>query len=230
MPALDLVPVAALLALLVTAYAHPSGRVEAGVGVLAALATLATGILAWSDVEDTLRHLGPVVLFLVTILVVADVCARAGLFAAAAARVRDAGGGRAVPIFTGVFLLAAAVTAVLSLDATVVLLTPVVVAAAVSSGTSYRPGAHACLRMANSASLLLPGLQPHQPAGDAAPRPDLRRVRPGDGAGARGRAGRGVRRAAAALPPRPRRAGRAGAGGGGGGTAAPPRAAASSCC
>ena len=156
MPALDLVPVAALVALLVTAYAHPSGRVEAGVGLLAALATLATGILAWSDVEDTLRHLGPVVLFLVTILVVADVCARAGLFAAAAARVRDAGGGRAVPIFTGVFLLAAAVTAVLSLDATVVLLTPVVVAAAVSSGTSYRPGAHACLRMANSASLLLP--------------------------------------------------------------------------
>jgi arsenical pump membrane protein len=155
-PALDLIPVAALVALLLTAYAHPSGRVEASVGLLAALATLTTGILAWSDVEDTLRHLGPVVLFLVTILVVADVCARAGLFAAAAARVRDAGGGRAVPIFTGVFLLAAAVTAVLSLDATVVLLTPVVVAAAVSSGTSYRPGAHACLRMANSASLLLP--------------------------------------------------------------------------
>jgi arsenical pump membrane protein len=155
-PALDLIPLAALVALLVTAYAHPSGRVEAGVGVLAALTTLATGILAWSDVEDTLRHLGPVVLFLVTILVVADVCSRAGLFAASAARVRDAGGGRAVPIFTGVFLLAAAVTAVLSLDATVVLLTPVVVTAAVSSGTSYRPGAHACLRMANSASLLLP--------------------------------------------------------------------------
>lgn len=156
MPALDLIPVAALVALLVTAYVHPSGRVEATVGVLAALATLATGILAWSDVAETLRDLGPVVLFLVTILVVSDVCARAGLFTAAAARVRTAGGGRAVPIFTGVFLLAAAVTAVLSLDATVVLLTPVVVAAAVSSGTSYRPGAHACLRMANSASLLLP--------------------------------------------------------------------------
>jgi arsenical pump membrane protein len=155
-PAVDVIPVAALLLLLVTAYVHPSGRVEAGVGVLAAGATLATGILARSDVEDTLRHLGPVVLFLVTILVVADVCGRAGLFAAAAARVREAGGGRAVPIFTGVFLLAAAVTAVLSLDATVVLLTPVVVTAAVGSGTSYRPGAHACLRMANSASLLLP--------------------------------------------------------------------------
>ncbi|MDF1605379.1 SLC13 family permease [Nocardioides sp. YIM 152315] len=156
MPAVDVIPVAALVALLLTAYAHPTGRVEAVVGLAAAAATLATGILAWSDVEDTVRHLGPVVLFLVTILVVADVCGRAGLFRAAAARVRDAGDGRPLPIFTGVFLLAAAVTAVLSLDATVVLLTPVVVAAAVGTGTSYRPGAHACLRMANSASLLLP--------------------------------------------------------------------------
>lgn len=156
MPALDLVPVAALLSLLVVAYLHPRGRVEATVGLAAAAATLATGPLTRADVEATLGHLGPVVLFLVTILVVADVCGRSGLFVAAAARIRDLGRGRPVPIFTGVFLLAAAVTAVLSLDATVVLLTPVVVAAAVGTGTSYRPGAHACLRMANSASLLLP--------------------------------------------------------------------------
>ena len=59
-------------------------------------------------------------------------------------------------LFGGVFLLAAAVTATLSLYATVVLLTPVVVGAALAAGTSIRPGAHACLRMANSASLLLP--------------------------------------------------------------------------
>jgi arsenical pump membrane protein len=155
-PTLDAVPVAALVALLVTAYAHPSARVEVTLGLGAAAATLATGILGWSDVEDTLRHLGPVVLFLATILVVADVCARAGLFTAAAARVRNASGGRPARLFTGVFLLAAAVTAVLSLDATVVLLTPVLIGAALASGTSIRPGAHACLRMANSASLLLP--------------------------------------------------------------------------
>lgn len=156
MPPLDLVPAAALLALLVTAYRHPRGRVEAAVGLTAAAVTLATGIVGWPEVRDVVEHLGPVVLFLVTILVVGDVCARAGLFAAAASRVRGAGRGRPVPIFTGVFLLAAAVTAVLSLDATVVLLTPVVVAVAVGTGMSYRPGAHACLRMANSASLLLP--------------------------------------------------------------------------
>jgi arsenical pump membrane protein len=155
-PTLDAVPVVALVVLLVTAYAHPSARVELALGLGAAAATLATGILGWSDLEATLRHLGPVVLFLATILVVADVCARAGLFTAAAARVRDASGGKPVRLFTGVFLLAAAVTAVLSLDATVVLLTPVVIGAALATGMSIRPGAHACLRMANSASLLLP--------------------------------------------------------------------------
>ncbi len=156
MPPLDAVPVAALVVLLVTAYVHPSGRVELGVGLAAAAATLATGILDAGDIEDVVRHLGPVMLFLVTILVVADVCARAGLFTAAAAAVRTASRGRPALLFTGVFLLAAAVTAVLSLDATVVLLTPVVVAAAASTGASWRPGGHACLRMANSASLLLP--------------------------------------------------------------------------
>lgn len=156
MPPLDVVPVVALLVLLATAYRHPRARTELGVGLAAAAATLATGILDLDEVEATLRHLGPVVLFLVTILVVADVCARAGIFAAAAARIRSASGGSPVRLFTGVFLLAAAVTAVLSLDATVVLLTPVVVAAAAAAGTSPWPGSHACLRMANSASLLLP--------------------------------------------------------------------------
>ena len=156
MPPLDAIPLAALVVLLVTAYVHPSARAELAVGLVAAAATLATGILDLADVEAELRQLGPVVLFLVTILVVADICGRAGLFAAAAARIREASSGHPVRLFTGVFLLAAAVTAVLSLDATVVLLTPVVVAAATTAGTSTWPGSHACLRMANSASLLFP--------------------------------------------------------------------------
>ena len=101
----------------------------------------------------------------------------------------------------GVFLLAAAVTAVLSLDATVVLLTPVVIGGAVAMGTSSRPGAYACLRMANSASLLLPVSNLTNLL--AMPHLDLTfgGFAAGDGAGARGRPGRGVRRAAAALPP-----------------------------
>ena len=57
---------------------------------------------------------------------------------------------------TGVFVLAALVTAVLSLDATVVLLMPVVVGAALAVHASPWPSAYSSLRMANSASLLLP--------------------------------------------------------------------------
>jgi arsenical pump membrane protein len=55
-----------------------------------------------------------------------------------------------------VFLVAAATTAVLSLDATVVLLTPVVFATAGRLRTSARPHVYACSHLANSASLLLP--------------------------------------------------------------------------
>jgi arsenical pump membrane protein len=55
-----------------------------------------------------------------------------------------------------VFLVAAGTTAVLSLDATIVLLTPIVFATAARLTTSPRPHVYACSHLANSASLLLP--------------------------------------------------------------------------
>jgi arsenical pump membrane protein len=55
-----------------------------------------------------------------------------------------------------VFAAAAITTAVLSLDATVVLLTPVVFATAARIGARARPHVYACSHLANSASLLLP--------------------------------------------------------------------------
>jgi arsenical pump membrane protein len=55
-----------------------------------------------------------------------------------------------------VFVLASMVTAVLSLDATVVLLTPVVLATARRMRARVEPHAYACTHLANSASLLLP--------------------------------------------------------------------------
>jgi arsenical pump membrane protein len=152
----DAVALAALAALLVTAILHLPWRQEAAVAVVATGVVLATGLVGRAELEDTLRELLPVVVFLVTILVVSDVCARAGLFTAAARLVGRASHGRPDRLFLGVFLLAALVTTVLSLDATVVLLTPIVIGAAATLGTSDRPGAFACLRMANSASLLLP--------------------------------------------------------------------------
>lgn len=54
------------------------------------------------------------------------------------------------------FGIAAVTTAVLSLDATVVLLTPVVFGIAARLDMRARPYVYACTHLANSASLLLP--------------------------------------------------------------------------
>ena len=155
-PLPDIVVVGALVTMLAVAFRHPSGRVEALVALACAVATISTGLLTGTEARSALTDLAPVVAFLVTILVVSDVCARAGVFTAAAQRVGRWSGDRPVRLFAGVYLLAALVTVTLSLDATVVLLTPVVLAAGVARAVPDEPGTYACLRMANSASLLLP--------------------------------------------------------------------------
>ena len=152
----DVSGVVALAGLLVVAHRHPRPRVEALAAVGATALVLATGLISPDGAWEAARPLLPVVAFLVTILVVAEVCAEAGVFTAAAERVRRHSRGRPVSLFAGTFLLAALVTTVLSLDATVVLVTPVAVGAALGMRASPRPVAYACLRMANSASLLLP--------------------------------------------------------------------------
>jgi arsenical pump membrane protein len=153
---LDLATVVALVAVLVTAFAHPRAWVELLVGLLAAGSVLALGAVEPSAALDQTRLLLPVVAFLAAILVVAELCAAEGLFAAVGAQVARAGRGDPLRLLRWTFLAAAVVTAVLSLDATVVLLTPVVAAAATSSGVGSRPLVSACARLANSASLLLP--------------------------------------------------------------------------
>ncbi len=59
-------------------------------------------------------------------------------------------------LLTAVFALASAITAALSLDATIVLLTPVVFATAARTGVRPKPHVYACTHLSNTASLLLP--------------------------------------------------------------------------
>src|SRR5205823_2197407 len=59
-------------------------------------------------------------------------------------------------LLVAVVIAAAAVTAIFSLDATVVLLTPVVFATAAALKARPKPHIYACTHLANSASLLLP--------------------------------------------------------------------------
>jgi arsenical pump membrane protein len=148
----DLVPMVALGVLLAVAYLHPPEWVEAAVGIGAAAAALATGRLDDGGLRTEVGRLLPVVLFLMAVLVVAECCRAAGLFSAIGTRLASAGG----RTFVLAFVVASVVTVVLSLDATVVLLTPVVLAAAAATQVSARPLQLVCVRLANSASLLLP--------------------------------------------------------------------------
>jgi arsenical pump membrane protein len=121
----------------------------------AALLTL-LGAVSPDDAAATLREVGPTVAFLVVVLLLADLADRDGLFSWSAAVTARRAGSSAQRLLASVFLLAAVVTAVLSLDATVVLLTPVVVATARRMRVPVAPHGYAIGHLANSASLLLP--------------------------------------------------------------------------
>jgi arsenical pump membrane protein len=135
---------------------HSRWPIEAGAAVGGAVLLVALGALSIDDARDAVGDLGPTVGFLAALLVLAEGCRREGLFQALGGLL--AGGARGSPrrLLALVFAVAAAVTAVLSLDATVVLLTPVVFATASRLRTSPRPHVYACSHLANSASLLLP--------------------------------------------------------------------------
>ena len=104
----------------------------------------------WKAVQP----LVPTLVFLAAIFVVADVAERAGLFDLAGRRLDRAGRSRA-SLLLSVALLAVAVTSVLSLDATAVLFTPVVVRA-VRNRRDRDASLLATVLLANGASLLLP--------------------------------------------------------------------------
>src|SRR6266700_1451566 len=97
------------------------------------------------------------------LLLIGAVAADDGLFEALGARLaRTSLGPRS--LLLALLALVAAVTAVLNLDTSVVFLTPVLVHAARRRGLDERPFLYGSVFMANSASLLLPRLQPHKPA------------------------------------------------------------------
>jgi arsenical pump membrane protein len=146
----------ALAAVLAVSIARPKGLPEAVVAVPAALLLLAIGAVSGAHAQDEVRRLAPVVGFLAAVLVLADSCEREGLFRAAGGLMARSAGSSASRLLLAVTGLAALTTAVLSLDTTVVLLTPVVIVTLRATRAAARPALYATAHLANTGSLLLP--------------------------------------------------------------------------
>ena len=100
--------------------------------------------------------MAPTVVFLVAVLVLAHAADALGVFRWVSQILQQKSLADPHRLLIYVFGAAALTTAVLSLDATVVLLTPAVIAAARCIGASPRPHSYASAHLSNSASTLLP--------------------------------------------------------------------------
>lgn len=153
---MTLLAAALVVLVLAAAIVRPHGLPEVVVAAPAAALLVALGAVTPTQVADIARDLGPTLGFLAATLVLAHLADAYGVFRWIADRLRDGSGGRPKQLFTLGFVASAITTAVLSLDATVVLLTPSLLATARLAKVSARPASYTSVHLANSASLLMP--------------------------------------------------------------------------
>ncbi|MEV4469373.1 SLC13 family permease [Nonomuraea sp. NPDC049504] len=120
------------------------------------LVFVATGLLPWHAAVESLSEIGPLLIFLVAIIVVAELTKEAQVFDAIAARMAVLGRGNYAALFFLCTAFASFVTIFLNLDTTAVLLTPVMLALAPRARIAALPLAMTTIWLANTASLLLP--------------------------------------------------------------------------
>ena len=144
-----------LVALLALVIRPPRPWPEVVWAAPAAVLVIVTGLESPGEAWNAVHALLPTLVFLAAILVVGEVAEAAGLFDVAGGRLQEAAHRGPTALLLAVSAIAVAVTTVLSLDATVVLFTPVVLWV-VRGRADRNTTLLATVFLANGASLLLP--------------------------------------------------------------------------
>ena len=121
-----------------------------------AVALVALGLLPARQAGGAILEGTDVYLFLIGMMLVAEVARQAGLFDWVAVLAADHAAGSARRLFDLVFLVGTVVTVLLSNDATAVVLTPAVYAVTRVVGAPPLPYLYVCAFIANAASFVLP--------------------------------------------------------------------------
>lgn len=121
-----------------------------------ALALVGCGLLPWGEALNGMRKGIDVYLFLVGMMLIAELARLEGLFDYVATLAVEHSRGSPQRLFLLVYLVGTLVTTLLSNDATAIVLTPAVYAATRAAGASPLPYLFVCAFIANAASFVLP--------------------------------------------------------------------------
>ncbi len=147
---------AILVATLALVLTRPKDVGEAWWAVLGGGLTLVLGLVSFGEAWGILRETEDALVLLVGMMALSAVAEKAGFFDWAASLTARAGKGRVFLLYGFVFLIGTLVTTTLSLDATAIVLTPIVYGMVLRLRLSPLPFMFACVYTANTASLFLP--------------------------------------------------------------------------
>jgi arsenical pump membrane protein len=152
----DVAVAAILVGTLAGILVRPWGRSEAWPAAMGAVLVAASGAVGRDDLRASLDQTAGVLLFLLGMMLLSWVADQAGVFAWLAEGCAVLARGSGWGLFAAVVGLAAVVTALLSLDTTVIMLTPIIYRLALRRRLDPVPMLFACVFVANIGSLLLP--------------------------------------------------------------------------
>ena len=128
----------------------------AAVFLVAGISAVLSGLLPRAEAGEIVLRVLPLLIFLGSVFVLAELTAKAEVFDVVASRLVRMARGHYPVLFVSCVVFASATTICLNLDTTAVLLTPVMLAIAAKANIPGMPLAMLTVWLANTASLLLP--------------------------------------------------------------------------